>query len=220
MIDKLYDELNVMEKEVFKKIINQLLGKTFIVNHIYDENKKTSIMNPDYRFIERNLELFKNYLELGGWSLERNDNYEVIYITSNYGYNKARLDKFTTIILYLLRLMFDQKRENINLTDQIVVSVSDIISTLNEIGAYEKRKPSAIELRTALRTISSFNIIQKVEGQYENPDTKIIILPSILFAVTAESITKINETIKENNEMEKEEIVEIDEEIIIGEDVQ
>lgn len=215
MIDKLYDELNVMEKEVFKKIINQLLGKTFIVNHIYDENKKTSIMNPDYRFIERNLELFKNYLELGGWSLERNDNYEVIYITSNYGYNKARLDKFTTIILYLLRLMFDQKRENINLTDQIVVSVSDIISTLNEIGAYEKRKPSAIELRTALRTISSFNIIQKVEGQYENPDTKIIILPSILFAVTAESITKINETIKENNEMEKEEIVEIDEEIII-----
>lgn len=217
MIDKLYDELNVMEKEVFKKIINQLLGKTFIVNHIYDENKKTSIMNPDYRFVERNLDLFKNYLELGGWNLERNDNYEVIYITSNYGYNKARLDKFTTIILYLLRLMFDQKRENINLTDQIVVSVSEIISTLNEIGAYEKKKPSVIELRTALKTIAGFNIIQKVDGQYENPETKIIILPSILFAVTAESITKINETIKDTKEAE--EVVE-EEEIIIGEDVE
>lgn len=216
MIDRLYDELNVMEKEVFKKIINQLLGKTFIVNHIYDENKKTSIMNSDYRFIERNLDLFKNYLELGGWSLERNDNYEVIYITSNYGYNKARLDKFTTIILYLLRLMFDQKRENINLTDQIVVSVSEIISTLNEIGAYDKKKPSVIELRTALRTIASFNIIQKVDGPYENPETKIIILPSILFAVTAESITKINETIKDTKEAEEVE----EEEIIIGEDVE
>ena len=217
MIYRLYDELNVMEKEVFKKIINQLLGKTFIVNHVYDENKKTSIMNPDYRFIERNLELFKKYLELGGWNLERNDNYEVIYITSNYGYNKARLDKFTTIILYLLRLMFDQKRENISLTDQIIVSVSEIISTLNEIGAYEKKKPSAIELRTALRTIASFNIIQKIDGQYENPETKIIILPSILFAVTAESITKINETIKDTKEAE--EVVEEDE-VIIGEDVE
>lgn len=188
-----------------------------IVNHIYDDNKKTSIMNPDYRFIERNLDLFKNYLELGGWSLERNDNYEVLYITSNYGYNKARLDKFTTIILYLLRLMFDQKRENINLADQIIVSVSEIISTLNEIGAYEKKKPSAMELRTALRTIASFNIIQKIDGQYENPETKIIILPSILFAVTAETITKINETIKDTKEAEE---VVVEEEIIIGEDVE
>lgn len=217
MVDKLYDELNVMEKEVFKKIINQLLGKTFIVNHIYDENKKTSIMNPDYRFIERNLDLFKNYLDLAGWKLERNDNYEVIYITSNYGYNKARLDKFTTIILYLLRLMYDQKRENINLTDQIIVTVSEIISTLSEIGAYDKKKPSIIEMKTALRTIANFNIIQKIDGAYESPDTKIIILPSILFAVTAESITKINENIKEVKETED---VEKEDDIIMGEDVE
>ena len=217
MVDKLYDELNVMEKEVFKKIINQLLGKAFIVNHIYDENKKTSIMNPDYRFIERNLDLFKNYLDLAGWKLERNDNYEVIYITSNYGYNKARLDKFTTIILYLLRLMYDQKRENINLTDQIIVTVSEIISTLSEIGAYDKKKPSIIEMKTALRTIANFNIIQKIDGAYESPDTKIIILPSILFAVTAESITKINENIKEVKETED---VEKEDDIIMGEDVE
>lgn len=217
MIDNLYEQLNVMEREVFKKIINQLLGKTFIVNHIYDDNKQTSVMNPDYRFIERNLDLFKNYLELGGWKLERNDNYEVIYITSNFGYNKMRLDKFTTILLYILRLMYDQKRENINLTEQIIVSVSEIISTVNEIGAYEKRKPSLLEIKTSLRTIAGFNIIQKIDGAYENPETKIIILPSILFAVTAESITKINENIKDAQETEE---VEIEEDIIMGEDVE
>lgn len=217
MIDNLYEQLNVMEREVFKKIINQLLGKTFIVNHIYDDNKQTSVMNPDYRFIERNLDLFKNYLELGGWKLERNDNYEVIYITSNFRYNKMRLDKFTTILLYILRLMYDQKRENINLTEQIIVSVSEIISTVNEIGAYEKRKPSLLEIKTSLRTIAGFNIIQKIDGAYENPETKIIILPSILFAVTAESITKINENIKDAQETEE---VEIEEDIIMGEDVE
>lgn len=222
MLDNLYEQLNVMEREVFKKIINQLLGKTFIVNHIYDDNKQTSVMNPDYRFIERNLDLFKNYLELGGWKLERNDNYEVIYITSNFGYNKMRLDKFTTILLYILRLMYDQKRENINLTEQIIVSVSEIIATVNEIGAYEKRKPSLLEIKTSLRTIAGFNIIQKIDGAYENPETKIIILPSILFAVTAESITKINENIKEAQETEEVETeeVEIEEEIIMGEDVE
>lgn len=218
MIDSLYEELNVMEKEVFKRIVNQLLGKTFIVNHIYDENKKTEVMNQDYRFIERYLELFRKYLELGGWKLERNDNYEVIYITSEYGYNKMRLDKFTTIILYILRLMYDQKRENINLTEQVIVSVGEIINTLNEIGAYNKKKPAAIEIKNALRTIASFNIIQKIEGQYESPDTQIIIFPSILFAVTAENIGKISENIKETKDNDEDE--EIENDVILGEDVE
>lgn len=228
-MENLYEDLNVMEKEVFKKVINQLLGRTFIVNHIYDENKKTAIMNPDYRFVERNIELFRKYLDLGGWKLERNDNYEVIYITSNYGYNKMRLDKFTTVILYILRLMYDQKRENINLTEQIIVSVGEIINTLNEIGAYDKKKPSNAEIKGALRTIAGFNIIQKIDGPFENPETKIIILPSILFAVTAESITKINESVKngETDDSETDDTViedikkdDIENDIIMGEDVE
>ena len=205
MIDTLYEQLNLIEREKFQKIINQLLGKTFIVNNIFDENKKTSVMNPDYRFIERNLELFKSYLELGGWKLERNDNYEVIYITSQFGYNKVHLDKFTTIILYILRLMYDQKRENINLTEHVVVKVNEVISTLNEIGAYDKKRPSMIEIRTALRTIARFNIIQKIDGAYEDPETNLIILPSILFAINAESITKINENIQEAKDETEEE---------------
>ncbi len=222
-MDSLYEELNIIEQETFRRIVNQLMGKTFIVNHIYDYNKKKSVMNPDYRFIEIHLDLFRKYLELGGWKLERNANYEVIYITSIYNYNRMRLDKFTTIILYILRLMYDQKRENINLTEHIVVSVSEIVATLNEIGAYEKRKPSALEINGALRTIAKFNIIQKIEGLYEDPNTKIIILPSILFAVTADSITKINDNInevKETEDIEKIDEEEKEEDIMIGENIE
>mgnify|MGYP004630084247 FL=1 len=209
MIEELYGNLGMIEQENFQRIVNLLLGKTFIVYNVYDENKKTTVFNPDYRFIERNLELFEKYLRLGGWNLERNDNYEVIYITSQYGYNKMHLDKFTTVILYILRLMYEQKRENINLTEQIVVNVSEIISTLNEIGAYNKKKPALTEIRQALGTIAKFNLIQKIDGKYEDPETKIIILPSILFAITAESITKINDSIKDTNEEMDEEEVEM-----------
>lgn len=121
------------------------------------------------------------------------------------------LDKFTTIILYILRLMYDQKTENLNLTEQIIVSVSEIISTLNEIGAYDKRKPAQSEIRNALRTISRFNLIQKIDGVYENPETKIIILPSILFVISAENITKINDNIKASKDViEDEEVEEMD----------
>ena len=39
------------------------------------------------------------------------------------------------------------------------------------------------------------NIIQKVDGKFEDPETKIIIFPSILFAVTNEKITALSQTI-------------------------
>ena len=49
MIDTLYEQLNLIERERFQKIINQLLGKTFIVNNIFDENKKTSVIEQNSR---------------------------------------------------------------------------------------------------------------------------------------------------------------------------
>lgn len=216
-MENLYNELNHAEQEEFKRMVNQLFGKTFIVHHIYDTTKRNSVMNPEYRFIEKNKELFQEYFKMGGWKLEQNSDYEVFYVTSEYGYNKVRLDKFTTIILYLLRLMYDQKRENIHLTEHIIVSVGEVVNTLNEIGAYHKKKPSVIELKQAFGTIASFNVIQKMDGSYDQPETKMIILPSILFAVTAESIGRINESINEMQE-ENTEAEEIEENV--GEEVE
>ena len=64
MIEELYENLGIIERENFQRIVNLLLGKTFIVYNIYDENKKTSVFNPDYRFVEKNFELFEKYLNL------------------------------------------------------------------------------------------------------------------------------------------------------------
>ena len=178
-----YNELTNAEKDNFKRVVSLILSKTFIVNRIYDKNKNTFTYNSDYRFISRNIELFREYLNLAGYRVLKDSNYEVIYIENEFGYNKKRLDKNTTIFLYGLRLKFDEDRESLKLNADTIVTVSDIIKTLIDVGAYTK-KPSDVEIRNALSNLISFNIIQKVDGILEKPDTKIIILPSILFVVT------------------------------------
>lgn len=210
-----YNELTNAEKDNFKRVVSLILSKTFIVNRIYDKNKNTFTYNSDYRFISRNIELFSEYLNLGGFRLLKDSNYEVIYIENEFGYNKKRLDKNTTIFLYGLRLKFDEDRENLTLNTDIIVTVSDIIKTLIDVGAYTK-KPSDVEIRNALSNLINFNIIQKVDGILEKPDTKIIILPSILFAVTNEKITALSQSISllDGNEEENiEENIEENEEI-------
>lgn len=213
-----YNELTNLEKENFKRIISLMLSKTFIVNRIYDRNQNIFKSNKDYRFINRNIELFREYFEVGGFRLVKDSNYEIIYIENQFGYNKKRLDKNTTIFLYGLRLKFDEDRESIKLNTETIITISDLIKTLIDVGAYTK-KPSDIEIRTALSNLIHFNIIQKMEGILEKPDTKIVILPSILFVVTNEKITKLSQSInvleKTAEEENAEENVEehIDEEI-------
>lgn len=202
-----YNELTNTEKDNFKRIVSLILSKTFIVNRIYDKNKNTFTYNSDYRFISRNIELFREYLNLAGYRVLKDSNYEVIYIENEFGYNKKRLDKNTTIFLYGLRLKFDEDRESLKLNADTIVTVSDIIKTLIDVGAYTK-KPSDVEIRNALSNLISFNIIQKVDGILEKPDTKIIILPSILFVVTNEKITALSQSISALEKIEEENVEE------------
>ena len=212
MFIEMYNELTNSEKENFKRVLSLILSKTFIVNRMYDGSQNTFKSNSDYRFIDRNIELFRDYLEIAGYRLIKDSNYEVIYIENEYGYNKKRLDKNTTIFLYGLRLKFDEYRENINLNVDTVVTVADIIKTLIDVGAYTK-KPSDTEIRTALSNLISFNIIQKIDGILEKPETKIVILPSILFVITNEKITKLSQSINMLEETDDEENIEENEEV-------
>ena len=155
-----YEELTNFEKENFKRIVSLILSKTFIGNRVYDKNQKVFKSNSDYRFINRNIELFSEYLDVAGFKLIKDNNYEVIYIKNEFGYNKKRLDKNTTIFLYGLRLIFDEDRDSVKLNTDAITTVADIIKTLIDVGAYTK-KPSDSEIRTALSTLISFNIIQK-----------------------------------------------------------
>lgn len=205
-----YNELTNAEKDNFKRVVSLILSKTFIVNRIYDKNKNTFTYNSDYRFISRNIELFSEYLNLAGFRLLKDSNYEVIYIESEFGYNKKRLDKNTTIFLYGLRLKYDEEREKLKLNTETIVTVSDIIKTLIDVGAYTK-KPSDVEIRNALSTLISFNIIQKIDGILEKPDTKIVIFPSILFVITNEKITALSQSINALEENEEENMEEDEE---------
>jgi len=207
MFEEKYEELNNSEKEEFKRLVNMLLGKTFIVNRVYDNRQEAFKYNLDYRFIDRNLELFRDYFSYSGFLVKKDSNYEVIYLENEFSYNRVKLDKSTTVFLYAIRLKFDEERETINLTQDTVVSVSDIVKTLMDVGAYDK-KPTDSEIRNSLSKLISFNIIQKIDGPLDSPDTKIIILPSILFAVTNEkilSLSKMIDKLDSSDETEEEE---------------
>lgn len=204
MFEEKYEKLSMAEQEVFKRIVNWLLAHTFLLqdNYVFDDSMKRT--NPDYLFVERNFELFEDYLEYSGFRLERDTNYGVIFLSSTYEFNRVKLDKMTTLMIYVLRLIYEEEREKLSLSRNILTSTGDLIHKMISLGVI-KKKPANQVMRDSLRTLNRFRIVEKPEGSWEDADTKLLILPTILFIVTNERIGNMYRLLEEEpGEMSQE----------------
>ena len=204
MFEEKIEKLNMAEQEAFKRILNWLLAHTYLLQGCYvfeDHMKRT---NQDYLFVERNFELFQEYLGYAGFRLERDNNYGVICLASEYEFNRVRLDKLTTLMLYVLRLIYEEEREKLSISSDIFATTGDLVHKMISLGVLRK-KPANITLRDSLRMLNRFQIIEKVDGFWESADTKFLIMPTILFVVTNEQISNMYRLIDEEEQIEDEE---------------
>ena len=170
MFEEAFEKLNLTEQEAFRRIVNWLLAHTYLLQGTYAFEDNMNRTNPDYLFVERNFELFQDYLEYAGFRLERDSNYGVIFLSSSYEFNRVKLDKATTLMLYVLRLIYEEEREKLSLSRDIFTTTGDLVHKMLSLGVI-KRKPANLTLRDSLRTLNRFRIVEKVDGPWENADT-------------------------------------------------
>lgn len=207
MFEEAFEKLNLTEQEAFRRIVNWLLAHTYLLQGTYAFEDNMNRTNPDYLFVERNFELFQDYLEYAGFRLERDSNYGVIFLSSSYEFNRVKLDKATTLMLYVLRLIYEEEREKLSLSRDIFTTTGDLVHKMLSLGVI-KRKPANLTLRDSLRTLNRFRIVEKVDSPWENADTRLLILPTILFIVTNERISNMYQLIDEEETGEHEETEE------------
>jgi hypothetical protein len=192
MFDLQYDRLSTKEKEEFATVVNLLFSKNYLLRDFYSEKEKTTRTDSAYRFVERHQELIELYLSYSGWELNVDTKYGVTWVINRLDRNKETLNKATTVILLVLRLIYDEEREKLSLKREILTSVSDIVNKLLSIGTY-KKKPADSELSDAFRKLEGYNVLSKLGGKWTEPETKILIYPSILFILTDARIKDLYE---------------------------
>ena len=204
MFEQEFEKLNMADQEAFRRMVNWMLAHTYLLqgDYAFEDNMRRT--NPDYLFVERNFALFQSYLEYAGFRLERDTNYGVISLASSYEFNRIKLDKLTTLMLYVLRLIYEEEREKLSLSRDIFTTTGDLVHKMISLGVI-KRKPANLSLRDSLRTLNRFRIVEKVDGPWENADTRLLILPAILFVVTNERISNMYQLIDEEGEHEETE---------------
>lgn len=177
-----------VQKDKFKIAANKLLNNCFIL-------KKKDDTRNDYIFIVQNKDLFIEYFELLGYTIEINEMYGVVALSNIYGSGRLRLKKIESVILLILRLLYIEKRKELSLNQDVVVLADDIHQKYDMLKIESKLNIDKTMLRDAVRLFKRYNLIYNIDADVTKSNARIRIYPSILFAVTNENLTQMYEAI-------------------------
>ena len=168
------------DKAEFSRICNRLLSTCFLC-------KKNETTKADYYFVIKYREKFSEYLSLLGYRLEINEEYGVVQLTNPQNYNRYNLKLFESIILLILRILYDEKRRELSVSDEVIVTIGDIHEKFMSLKIRDKMIDKTT-LRNAISTLKRFQLIETLDRDITNEDARIIIFDSILMAVRVEDI--------------------------------
>ena len=184
-----YEKLSSYEQGEFRRLGNYLLSHTYMVRFTYDTSEETTLPNSDYNTVLRLYEILQEYFEVIGWRLSKDDDFGIVSLISEYDNNRFRLDRFTTLFLYVCRLIYEENRENENSYHVVKTDTSTVVEKMKTLGLLKGGKSTQKERIDAQRTLAHFNIIQKMEPSPWSADgNDILILPSILYVIDNQSI--------------------------------
>ena len=107
------------DKDDFSRICNRLLSSCFLC-------KRNKTNKADYYFVIKYKEKFSDCFALLGYRLEINEEYGVIQLTNPQNYNRYNMKLFESILLLILRILYDEKRRELSVSDEVIVNVGDI----------------------------------------------------------------------------------------------
>lgn len=184
MLDS-YERLTNVQKATFKDIANKLLASTFLAR-----DKKDNKDN--YYFVVSYKEVFDEFFAILGYKVKLDQGVGSIMLKSdqNTGFLKLRRDE--TIILLILRILYHERLKETSLNENVVITVLDIHEKYNFLEI--KKRINKTDLVSALRLFRRFNLIETI-GDITMSNTKVVIMPTILYAINTEEITEVYNTV-------------------------
>ncbi|MDI6453733.1 DUF4194 domain-containing protein [Peloplasma aerotolerans] len=178
-----YGLLKEGEKSNFSRIVNKLFQVNFITK------RKPGDTN-DYRFIVAYKAAFESFFALSDFTLNIMREDEVVYIENDNYFNHMRLRKTESILILVIRILYQRKMDLITLDEDVEIYLHEIHSELTRIGYLDHKRITKDKLKPALTFLRNYNIIDYIDRGLHD-DARIKIYPTILYVTNMDSIKEI-----------------------------
>lgn len=181
---ELFEGMLQKDRDEFRRVCNKLMSICFICK----QNEQT---RAEYYFVLRHKEVFEHYLDILGYTLEINEEYGVIQMVNRENYNHINLKLNDSIILLLLRILYDEKKRELSITD-VVINIGDIQEKYRSLQIRDKQIDKTT-MNNALRLFKRYNLVELLDRDMMQEDSRIIIYNTVLMAVRADDIRRVSE---------------------------
>ena len=168
------------DKDEYSRICNRLLSNCFLC-------KGNPTNRADYYFVLKYKDKFSAYLSLLGYRLEINEEYGVVQLTNPQNYNRYNLKLYESIILLILRILYDEKKRELSVSDEVIINIGDIHDKFLSLKIRDKMIDKTT-LRNAISVFRRFQLVEALDKDMSKEDSRLIIFDSILMAIRVEDI--------------------------------
>lgn len=139
------------------RVINRLLGQTFLYQDV-DGDKD------DYYFVHRHRAVFEGLLHMCGFSLLHDDYHRIFQVVSEFSYSRARYRLDQTLMILVLRKMYDEKVERLSLANDPVVTIAEVREEYRTITGKE-RVLGVTQYKELLTRLRAMGLIETLDGR-------------------------------------------------------
>ena len=149
----------------------------------------------DYYFVENHRDAINEYFEVLGFELEVNKSIKAAQLVNKLGVNKFQLKLIDSITLLILRILYQEKMQELSLAQYVTIEIEEIQSRFIALG-FKDRLMDKTLLRQSLSTLKRFNIIETLDRDMTLSDSRLIVYPTIQMIARSEDITAIYEKLE------------------------
>jgi hypothetical protein len=142
------------------RIVNRLLGQTFLYQDVETDKE-------DYYTVFRHRQVFEAALALAGFTLLHDDYHRIFQAISDYSYCRMRHKLNESLMIVVLRKLYEEQAEQLRLAADPVVTVAEVREEYRTITGKE-RDLGVIEYETLLRRLRRLGLIDTLDGRTIN----------------------------------------------------
>ncbi len=142
------------------RLVNRLLGQTFLHRDVEADKE-------DYYTVARHRDVMAAVLEMSGFTLLHDDYHSIFQAVSDHSYCRARYRLDESLMIVVLRKLYEEQAESLRLAMDPVVTVGEVREEYRTLTGKE-RDLGVVQYETLLRRLRKLGLIDTLDGRSIN----------------------------------------------------
>jgi hypothetical protein len=139
------------------RVMNRLLGQTFLYQDVESDKE-------DYYFVHRHRAIFTALFAVTGFTLLHDDYHRIFQVISDFSYCRQRYRLDESLMIVVLRKLYEEQAEQLNLATDPVVTVGEVREEYRTITGKE-RDLGVGQYEAILRNLRRLGLIEPLDGR-------------------------------------------------------